>query len=280
MPQALLRGTTGAPGRLTVGARLDAGIHYNPGMLPVPARLTGASWAVFLDVDGTLLDIADAPDRVHVHPRVLELLGALRAKTDGAVALVSGRSIADLDGLFEPLELTAAGLHGAERRDASGRLHLRPPDPRLGDVREALSRWSQAHPGTLVEDKGGALALHYRLAPETQAAARVIVDRVLAGLGTDFVLQHGKCVLEVKPSGVSKATAIRKFMQEPPFVGRRPLFVGDDVTDEDGFEYVKRQGGVAVTVGERPSEHAGWRLPDVTAVLEWLEAYANGMEEA
>lgn len=249
-------------------------------MLPVPASLTGASWAVFLDVDGTLLDIADAPDRVHVHPRVLELLGALRTVTDGAVALVSGRSIADLDGLFEPLALTAAGLHGAERRDASGRLHVHAPDPRLGEVLATLSRWSQAHPGTLVEDKGGALALHYRLAPDHEAAARAVVDRVLDVLGTDFMLQHGKCVLEIKPSGVSKATAIREFMQEPPFAGRRPVFVGDDVTDEDGFEYVRRQGGVAVTVGERPSEHAGWRLPDVTAVLEWLEAYAHGMEGA
>jgi trehalose 6-phosphate phosphatase len=249
-------------------------------MLPVPARLTGASWAVFLDVDGTLLDIADAPDRVHVHPRVLELLGALRATTSGAVALVSGRSIADLDGLFEPLELTAAGLHGAERRDASGRLHLHAADPRLDDVRATLLLWSEAHPGTLLEDKGGALALHFRRAPEAEHAARAVVGQVLEGLGRDFVLQRGKCVLEIKPSGVSKATAIREFMEEPPFIGRRPVFVGDDVTDEDGFEYVRRQDGMAVTVGERPSEHADWRLPDVAAVLEWLEAYAYEREEA
>jgi trehalose 6-phosphate phosphatase len=94
------------------------------------------------------------------------------------------------------------------------------------------------------------------------------------------VLQRGKCVLEIKPSGVSKATAIREFMEEPPFIGRRPVFVGDDVTDEDGFEYVRQQDGMAVTVGERPSEHADWRLPDVAAVLEWLEAYAYEREEA
>jgi len=249
-------------------------------MLPVPARLTGASWAVFLDVDGTLLDIADTPDRVHVHPRVLELLGALRVATDGAVALVSGRSLADLDGLFEPLELAAAGLHGAERRDAYGRLHLHAPDPRLGEARETLLRWSAGHRGTLVEDKGAALALHYRLAPEAEESARAVVEGVLEHLGGAFVLQRGKCVLEVKPSGVSKATAIREFMQEPPFTGRRPVFVGDDVTDEDGFEYVGRQGGLAVTVGERSSDHADWRLPDVAAVLEWLEAYASGKEEA
>jgi len=249
-------------------------------MLPVPARLTGASWAVFLDVDGTLLDIADAPDRVHVHPRVLELLGALRAATGGAVALVSGRSLADLDGLFEPLELTAAGLHGAERRDASGRLHLHAPNTRLGEARETLLRWSERHPGTLVEDKGAALALHYRRAPDAEDSARAVVEGLLDALGDAFVLQRGKCVLEIKPSGVSKATAIREFMQEPPFAGRRPVFVGDDVTDEDGFEYVGRRGGVAVTVGERPSEHADWRLPDVGAVLEWLEAYASGREKA
>lgn len=244
-------------------------------MLPVPARPTGASWAFFLDVDGTLLDIAEAPDRVHVHPRVLEVLDALRAVTGGAVALVSGRAIRDLDALFEPLELPVAGLHGAQRRDAEGRLHLHPPDPRLGDVRNSLLRWSKTHPGTLVEDKEGAIALHFRQAPEAEQAARRRVGDVLEDLEGDFVLQEGKCVLEIKPSGVSKATAIREFMAEPPFAGRQPVFLGDDVTDEDGFELVRQLGGLAVAVGERESEHAQWRLPDVASVLDWLGRYTT-----
>jgi len=249
-------------------------------MLPVPARPTGASWAFFLDVDGTLLDIADAPDRVHVHSRVLEVLEALRLAAGGAVALVSGRSIGDLDTLFEPIELPAAGLHGAQRRDAGGRLHLHPPDPRLGDVRDSLLRWSKSHPGTLVEDKEGAIALHFRQAPEAEGEARRRVGDLLEGLGGDFVLQEGKCVLEIKPSGVSKATAIREFMEESPFAGRQPVFLGDDVTDEDGFELVRRLGGLAVAVGERESEHAQWRLPDVAAVLEWLQGYAASLGAA
>lgn len=244
-------------------------------MLPAPARLSGGSWAVFLDVDGTLLDIADAPDRVHVHPRVLDLLAALRRASGGAVALVSGRAIADLDALFEPLELPVAGLHGAQRRDGAGRLHLQPADPRLERAREQLLAWSAGHPGTLVEDKDGAIAVHFRQAPAAEQYARRLLQGVLRELGGDFVLQEGKCVLEIKPSGVSKATAIREFMREPPFAGRRPLFLGDDVTDEDGFETVRALGGMAVTVGERPSQHAQWCLADVGAALDWLEGYVS-----
>jgi trehalose 6-phosphate phosphatase len=246
-------------------------------MLPVPARLTGGPWAFFLDVDGTLLDIADAPDLVHVDAPLLNLLDSIKRVSAGAVALVSGRSIADLDRLFEPLKLSAAGLHGAERRDAQGRLHLRPADARLQRVRGALQAWAVARPGTLVEDKGGAVALHYRLAPGEEAAARELVERVAADLGGDYVVQEGKFVTEVRPAGVSKATAIRQFMTEQPFTGLRPVFVGDDVTDEDGFMAVRDLQGLAVVVGARRQSHATHCLADVQAVQAWLGDWLTRM---
>jgi trehalose 6-phosphate phosphatase len=239
-------------------------------MLPHAPRLTGGSWALFLDVDGTLLDIADAPDLVHVDTRILRLLESLMKANEGAVAIVSGRSIADLDRLFAPLLLPAAGLHGAERRDAAGSLHRRPTDPRLRQVERELAHWSRSRPGTLVEDKGGAVALHYRLAPGEAAAAADLIHGVAAALGDDYVVQTGKQVVEIKPAGVSKATAILAFMGEAPFAWRRPIFVGDDVTDEDGFLAVRDLGGMAVGVGEREFSHASCRLADVRAVERWL----------
>ncbi|HEY5634649.1 MAG TPA: trehalose-phosphatase [Burkholderiaceae bacterium] len=239
-------------------------------MLPEAAPLTGGSWAMFLDVDGTLLDIADAPDLVHVDKGLLRLLDSLVRANEGAVALVSGRSIADLDKLFSPLILPAAGLHGAERRDARRNVHRQPVDPRLRQVERELARWSLSRPGTLVEDKGGAVALHYRLAPGEEVAARKLIRTVASSLGDDYVVQSGKRVVEIKPSGVSKATAIGEFMREAPFAGRRPVFVGDDATDEDGFLAVRDLGGLAVGVGEREFHHASCRLADVRAVEDWL----------
>jgi trehalose 6-phosphate phosphatase len=244
-------------------------------MLPDAARLTGGSWALFLDVDGTLLDLADAPDLVHVDTRLLQLLESLVHATSGAVAIVSGRSIADLDQLFSPLVLPAAGLHGAERRDARGGLHRRAADPRLRRVQRELARWSQSRPGTLVEDKGGAVALHYRLAPDQEAAARELIHGIAEELGGDYVVQAGKQVVEIKPAGVTKATAILQFMNEAPFAGRRPVFIGDDVTDEDGFVAVQHLDGVAIGVGEREFSHASHGLANVAAVEAWLRDWLD-----
>lgn len=247
-------------------------------MLPVPARLTGDSWAIFLDVDGTLVDIADAPDLVHVDEQLPRLLDAVRRSCGGALALVSGRSLAALDSLFEPVQFPAAGLHGAERRDARGRLHLRPRDPALDEVVARLAAWCAVHPGTLVEDKGGALAVHFRMAPAHAGAAHEKVAAALEALGADYALQAGKCVLEIKPRGASKARAIDEFMAEQPFAGRRPVFVGDDLTDEDGFRAVREHGGLAVAVGELPDTSAEFRLADVPAVQRWLGERVRDME--
>jgi len=248
-------------------------------MLPVPAPLTGDFWAFLLDVDGTLLEIAAAPDLVRVHPRLLRLVDGLHRASCGALALISGRSIADLDRLFAPLVLPAAGLHGAERRDARGVVHRRPDDLRLREACREIDAWCASRPGALVEDKGGAVALHYRRSPALETAARALLQGLLGRLGSDYVLQEGKFVLELRPSGFSKATAIRQFMSEAPFAGRRPLFVGDDITDEDGFAAVLELGGLAVVVGSGEGSRATHGLPDVPAVQEWLEGNLAGGAE-
>ncbi len=241
-------------------------------MLPGPTHEVGGAPAFFLDVDGTLLDIAAAPDRVHVPDRLVPVLGRLSAAFGGAVALVSGRPVAELDDLLSPLSLPCAGLHGAERRDAAGAMHRIQVDGALDVARERLVAFCRAHPGTLVEDKGAALALHYREAPAAAAAAEAEVLGVVESLAPRFVLQRGKCVLEIKPAGTSKALAVRAFMAEPPFAGRVPVFVGDDLTDEDGFEEVNRRGGLSVRVGAGPTR-ATAALDTPAKVLEWLAGW-------
>ncbi len=239
-----------------------------------PTHQVGGAPAFFLDVDGTLLDIAEAPDRVSVPERVVDLLAQLSARADGALALVSGRSIRDLDCLLAPLRLPCAGLHGAERRDHEGRVHRPRVNDALDEARSVLADFCGVHPGTLLEDKGAALALHYRQAPQAEAAARLAVDSLLARLAPDFTLQQGKCVFELKPAGASKAHAICDFMAEPPFAGRVPVFVGDDVTDEDGFRAVNAHGGLSVRVGAAAITAARATLDGVADVLDWLSGWA------
>jgi len=229
-------------------------------------------WALFLDVDGTLLKIAAAPDAVSVPQRLIDLLAKLGERLGGALALVSGRLIVDIDGLFAPLRLPVAGAHGAERRAASGRLQRRDDSDALVAAKRRLAEWTAAHPGTLLEDKGSALALHYRQAPAFEAAAKHAVADALLAAGPDFHLQEGKKVLEIRADGVGKGRAIAAFMSEPPFAGRLPVFVGDDLTDEAGFETVNRLGGHSIAVGVDRATHAKWHLADEASVVAWLEA--------
>jgi trehalose 6-phosphate phosphatase len=230
------------------------------------------SWALFLDVDGTLLDIAPAPRLVRVEAMLPSLLHRLSSRFGGCLALVSGRSLVTLDAMFGPFCFPAAGIHGVERRDSRGRIHVRGLAPeQLDGARRELSRFASRHPGLLLEDKGRSLALHYRLAPELGDEVQHAVAGVLPGLGEDVAVQEGHYVVEIKSAAASKYSAIESFMQERPFVGRVPVFLGDDVTDADGFEYVERAGGHAIFVGPGRQNGRGW-LPDPGAVRSWLQS--------
>jgi trehalose 6-phosphate phosphatase len=234
--------------------------------------LSARDLAFFLDVDGTLLDIAATPDAVVVEPQLVGLLRRLYFRSDGAVAFVSGRSIATLDDLFQPLLLPAAGLHGFERRSATGS-YLRRPLPSgvlLFEARVALQRLLARYPELLLEDKRFALALHYRQAPQLEGMLLAEVTSIVSTMAPEFELQRGRCVLEIRPAAASKAAAIEEFMQEPPFRGRRPLCLGDDLTDECAFEWVNAAGGVSVAVGIERDSAAQAHLPSVSAARMWL----------
>lgn len=237
-----------------------------------------AGWAVFLDVDGTLLDIAGHPDAVEVSPGLHDLLDRIHALSGGAVALISGRSLADLDRLFGPLRFCAAGQHGLERRDGGGNVSRSVGAlDRINSAALALAAQADRRPGIVVEHKGLSLALHYRNAPHMRDWARITMQSLLIGLGPAFQLVEGKMVFELKPGGRDKGTAIADFLSEPPFAGRLPVFIGDDVTDEDGFAVANIAGGHSIKVGDGDSL-ARWRLGDAGSVREWLRAYADYLD--
>ena len=237
----------------------------------LPTHLSPLETAFFVDFDGTLVELASTPDGVEVAPRVREVLAALWRLTNGAVAVVSGRGIDDLDTLLAPLRLPIAGLHGAERRDAEGVAR------RLGFNAEmvmqmagVLAETVRANPGMLLETKGAGLALHYRNAPDKEAAARAATERLVEQHSAAYMLQPGKMVFEIKPNNVDKGRAIQAFLAEAPFAGRRPVFVGDDLTDEKGFAVVNQHDGVSIKIGPGQTI-AGARLASVDALLGWLE---------
>ncbi len=237
---------------------------------PLPSIAADANLALFLDVDGTLVEIAETPHAVVVPPFLRNTLNALSARLDGALALISGRSVRALDALFAPMCFAAAGVHGCERREANGCI-LRPEidTTRIADARAELAAWANEHPGTLLEDKGYALALHYRLAPHLESAALSEVESVLSRLGTHD-LQRGKFVFELRPAGYSKGGAIEAFMSEAPFRGRTPVFIGDDVTDEDGFAVVNQLDGISMHVGDPAGSVARYHFANVDEVNNWL----------
>jgi trehalose 6-phosphate phosphatase len=235
-------------------------------------------WAYFLDVDGTLIDIADTPDAVRVDTALLELIARVHRASGGAVALVSGRALSFLEQRLGTLRLPLAGQHGLERRDATGRLwiHAAPPAAKCA-IKEALAPILARHPGLLLEDKGLTLALHYRLAPHLAAYAQRMMVRLAGAAGAGLEVQRGKRVAEVKPSGIDKGTAVAEYLTESPFRGRRPVFIGDDLNDEHGFAEVNKLGGVSIKVGKGDS-CARFRLRDVAAVRRWLGEALKGSQ--
>jgi trehalose 6-phosphate phosphatase len=243
---------------------------------PAPPPLDGGS-ALFLDVDGTLLEIALRPRDVQVPPQLPSLLRDLTVERAGALALVSGRPIRELDRFFRPWHGAAAGLHGIERRRPDGAVDTS-PDPAaaaaLDRLRPLLAALARAGAGLALEDKRGTLALHYREAPEREREILSLAE-ALARREASLRLIAGKMVAEFQPRGVDKGAAIAAFLAEPPFRGRLPVFVGDDVTDEDGFAEITRRGGIAIRVGPPAQTLAGYRLRDVQAVHDWLAAGHN-----
>jgi trehalose 6-phosphate phosphatase len=230
-----------------------------------------ADWAYFFDIDGTLVDIADTPGGAILDPDLRRLVTELHRAAGGAVALISGRSIADIDRLMPDIPLPAAGQHGIERRDAAGRMSRHAfPTKELDWARRELSTAAASHPGLVLEDKGLSLALHYRRAPRLAGFAHRLVRSVGARIGPRYCIQTGKRVVEMKPAGKDKGAAVVEFMAEEPFRGRTPVFVGDDITDEYGFATVNRMHGHSLKVGPGRTA-ARWRLADVRTVRAWLE---------
>ncbi|MFT3763313.1 MAG: trehalose-phosphatase [Pseudoxanthomonas sp.] len=233
---------------------------------PPPPALSD-DCALFLDVDGTLLEFAPQPHLAGLPDGLLETIERVGDYLHGALALVSGRPLAQIDRLFAPLRLPAAGLHGQELRDA-------PPAPRTPSAalaafkREAAALAAQ-HPGVLVEDKGDSIALHWRNAPNAADALHALAAARVAQL-PDHRLQPGDHVVEIVPADADKGRALRALMARPPFRGRRPVFVGDDLTDEYGFAAANALGGWSVRVGAREPSRATHALPDPRAVHAWL----------
>lgn len=233
--------------------------------------------ALFLDVDGTLLEFADHPDAVRVPAALPPTLQALQARLGGALALVSGRTLAQLDALFAPLRLPMAGLHGLQVRGRDGMLFEHLP-PLLPEVLAGARLQAARFPGALVEDKGSALALHWRAVAGAGAGAedalRQFADMAVLQL-PGYRLQLGKDVVELRPAGAHKGSALEALMASEPFRGRKPVFVGDDVTDEDGFLSAIALGGHAVVVGERRPTAATYALHGPADTLRWLMQSAD-----
>jgi trehalose 6-phosphate phosphatase len=238
---------------------------------PPPPALTAAH-ALFLDIDGTLLEFAESPSGVRVDADLAQILAAVVRKLAGATALITGRRIVDVVVLFPGAFVPVAGQHGCERRSADGTLHAHPPAAAgLIRMRDALTGFAARHEGLVFEDKGHSLALHYRQAPRLAAHVHRTLRAQIAdaALGRELRLQPGKRIIEVKPAGRDKGTAILDYMRESPFRGRTPVFVGDDATDEYGFAAVAQLGGIDVKVGKGRTA-ARYRLRDVGAVRRWL----------
>jgi trehalose 6-phosphate phosphatase len=230
--------------------------------------------ALYLNIDGTILDLAPHPETVDVPSEIVPLLRQLADTLDGAVAFVSGRTISAIDALFAPLRFPAIGVHGGEVRTPEGQIvrdqqlrhELAEVAPRL---REALSHVG----GVLVEDKGSAIALHYRTVPDRGREVLQVAELVVAAaeMTPHFAITLGKCVVEICPRHLTKSSALLQMMERPPFRGRTPIYAGDDVTDEGSFEVVNRLGGISLRVGDNAPSAASFRLADPARLRGWLQ---------
>lgn len=206
-------------------------------------------WALFLDIDGTLLDLAATPDGVEVPPSLPQDLERLSSRLGGAMALVTGRALPYVDALFAPHRFPVAGLHGADIRKADGGVLMADAPPAFEALKEALNREAETMPGVLIEDKGAAVAAHYRLAPQYEAVLGERMQHYAQEAGPGWSLQLGKMVFEIRPSHASKGDAVKLFMQDPAFMNRSVMAVGDDLTDESMFVVANNFDGHSIRVG-------------------------------
>lgn len=237
--------------------------------LPPPPTLLKRP-ALFLDMDGVLAPLAATPDAVVPDARRTAVLRRLATRLDGRVAILSGRTIAEIDRIAERASASASGVHGLERRRADGSLDHVAAAPAVREAVVAFERFARDRPGMIVEDKAVSAGLHYRGVPTEAAAAEALAHSLAAETG--LALQSGHLVIELKTPGTDKGTALKAFMLEPPFAGAIPVMLGDDLTDEDGFRAAAGLGGFGVLVGRPRQTAATFSLPDVNAVLAWLDA--------
>jgi trehalose 6-phosphate phosphatase len=236
----------------------------DPSGLPARASL-------FLDFDGTLVQLAPRPQDVSVAAWVVPTLQSLVRKLDGALAIVSGRPLSAIDAFLHPLVLAGAGCHGVQQRNASGHIELHEAAPPTSVV-SCAQTLAARHGGLFLESKPSGVALHYRSSPELGPMCRERLAQALAeapGAALQWELLDGHCVCELKQRAVSKGGAVRSFLAEATFAGRLPVFVGDDVTDEDGIRAVQAAGGFGIRVGPGDSQ-ARYRLTSTDAVADWL----------
>jgi trehalose 6-phosphate phosphatase len=238
--------------------------------LPPPKPLAVADDALFLDLDGTLAPIAARPQDVRPDPRRSQILSRLQQALGGRLAVISGRTLEDVDRILEGRVTCVAAVHGLVRREANGAVHAATAHPALGEAAARLREFAARDSGLLVEEKGLSAALHYRLAKPCAQAARDLARQLADETG--LTLQTGDMVEELRTPGPTKGDSVADFMAQAPFRGARPIFIGDDATDEHGFAAVERVGGLGILVGpQRPTE-ARRRLAGVDQTLAWLEA--------
>lgn len=235
------------------------------------ALVKGNALAVFLHVDGTLLEFAATPERVRVPASLRNTLQLALRREQGAVALLSGRSLDELDELFGFDGFPASAKHGLEVRLPSREVvRAKIDSARLDPARRWLAMLPREHRGLLLEDKGVAIAVHFRMVPRLQAEIESIMSGILEELGADFALRRGKCVLEIAPRGFDERSAIQMFMRQKEFIGRTPVFVGNAPSDEVAFEAVNEMGGHSIRVGNLDQTSARYRFSTVSTVAAWL----------
>ncbi|MDB5615263.1 MAG: otsB [Devosia sp.] len=222
--------------------------------------------AIFTDFDGTLVELADTPDAIQVDDTLADQIQRAVTELDSAFAVLTGREISDIDKYLAPLHLPIAGAHGTQRRRADGFVETVDPAAVLGaeQIAQALQSLVDENPSLILEPKEGAVALHYRQAPELEDAVRIAMEDAVHNV-PDFTLVPGKMVLEARPRAASKGEALRAFMREEPFLGRTPIFIGDDTTDEDAFIAAQDLGGVGIKLGNGETA-ARMRIPNVASV--------------